>query len=443
MNCLGLNVAKLRPYPHQATGGHLIAERKVAALWWFMRRGKTLATVLGLEELGARRVLVLCPKAVIPVWVKILTDYDFKVEGYSPNRKRRKTDCLVINYESVWRPKPAVDVSEYDAIVWDESIRLQNFKSKGVNWWFKQIPKFPEVRVMLSGAPCPESLLQIAPQLWILQGGATAYRGVFRNYVFRNWTWNEYAYKYEANNPAVEKKLENHMNKLGDTSANELELDVEKFYEELSVEPKHEQKKLFKEIYASEVAYNAEGKLVELTGNRRAQLLAMASSGIDARDPNNVRFTNSEKLEYMFQYIKDIVDDYPDEKFVIFTWFRHSPEIVKRRLEELGRCVVSVTGTSDEAIKEFQKGKTRFFIGNVKVNQEGIDLSLANNMYYFENSWSGGSRIQSEERCTRLDKKGVVQVIDFGTEYEGTNIDLKIASSVRDKRDFNADLLGL
>jgi SNF2 family DNA or RNA helicase len=50
---------KLKPYVHQIAGGQHLAARKVAALFDDPRVGKTLATILALDKICAKRVLVV------------------------------------------------------------------------------------------------------------------------------------------------------------------------------------------------------------------------------------------------------------------------------------------------------------------------------------------------------------------------------------------------
>ncbi len=439
------------PYPHQDEHANEIAKRDTYALWWSPRTGKTLTTTLGLKRAGIERVIVLCPSVVKPVWESELSEHGFDVEMYKPSGKRKPAQSLVINYESVWRPKAAVDLTQYDAIVFDESIRLQNYNSKGMAFWFANLKRLPKKRILLSGAPCPESVLQVAPQLWLLNGGSSRFMD-FYEYLYNNWTYNEMSYKWKPNTTEVAKRLENAMSLAGHTlDQKDIGVEVVKVYEYLTATPSKREKEVFKAIRTATEYKNKDGKVMPLFAHdadserQRFQLYRQASSGLNMLDGLNPESITSSKLIALRDFITNIHDDYKDERFVVFTAYRHTVRNVCELLRGKGLEVGTLTGDDNEDernenLKQFQAGELDVMVVNVVVGKMGIDLSLANYLIYAENSYSGDARIQSEERATRLDKKGVVQVIDCVLDVT-PNVDKSVAEAVKSKRDFNIKLL--
>ena len=441
---------KPTPFPHQVTGGRFIAERKVCALWWSMRTGKSFATLEGINtELGIDEILIVCPSSVKSVWGAYLEKYGIEHEVYKPGRKRKPAKSLVINFESVWRKKAAVDVTKYRALVIDESIRLQDWTTYGVQWWFANMQRLPDVRVLLSGAPCPESVLQVAPQLWVLRKGSPKYRNVFTNYLYSNWYYDEHSFKWKPDGSDVEPALRRLMDSVGSVLTQEdVGVAVRKQYLQIDVEPTRRQKKIVKQILETDKFQTREGRSVNADDfpARRAQLLALASSGVNGLNPLEHVFEDSSKINACVDYVGDILKDYPEERFVVFTNFQNTPRVVGSLLSRYGH-VVYCTGQDGEeeraeAVRVFQRGDAVAIVVNVVVGKMGIDLSRANFLLYLENNWSGDARIQSEERATRLDKTGVVQVVDFCTSFGGkANVDAAISKAVKSKSDFNAKLL--
>lgn len=448
------------PYPHQQRHADKIEVIDKYALWWKPRRGKTLTTVLGLYQAGVKRILILCPTTVKDVWAAELSDFDYEVEVYKAGRKRKNLDCLVMNYESMWSAKANVQLQDYEAVVWDESIRLQNYRSKGVQMWMKNIHKIPKRRILLSGAPCPESILQVAPQLYLLIGGFKEYMDFFE-YLYTNWTYNDRTYKWKANTREVTTNLENAMARLGSSlSDEEVVIEVEKVYDFISAEPSRKEKQLFEAIRTATFYKNEDGTKMPLflqdedSIRQRVRLYRMASSGLNMLDASAPEELPSSKLAAVRDYIKTVKEDYPEEQFVVFTAFKHTVTNVRKLLNDAGLTTTELTGdVSSKAargqehsprtlnIAKFQRGDVDVIIVNVTVGKMGIDLSKANYLIYAENSYSGDARIQSEERGTRLDKKDTVQVLDCVLKAE-PNVDLAVAKSVKGKRDFNVRLLG-
>ena len=101
-----------------------------ALLAWEMGTGKTRAALSIMLHLGTERVLVVAPKAVLPVWereaVKFLGHRAPPVLVLDHNGTKAKAEALdgfdagivVVNYESVWREPLARAIKGWRRVCW-------------------------------------------------------------------------------------------------------------------------------------------------------------------------------------------------------------------------------------------------------------------------------------------------------------------------------------
>jgi len=134
------------PFPYQYEGIAWLFSQKSALLADEMGLGKTMQTITGIRLLlrsgQIRRVLLLCPKPLIPNWQR-----EFKfwaeelpvtlVQGDSNRRKliweMPNTPILVANYESMARDFETMgeeNIPRFDLVVLDEAQRIKNRDSR-------------------------------------------------------------------------------------------------------------------------------------------------------------------------------------------------------------------------------------------------------------------------------------------------------------------------
>ena len=152
-----------------------------AHLWTIDRResllsmgsGKTRAVIELLRSWQPKRVLVYCPKSVIPVRLKQVTMWglDSRVlllnQGLSAKTIKQLIQALadtrpligVVNYESVWR-LPFIEGPQWDVLVYDEVHRLKRHSGKTSRWAARMNAKNPTAKkLQLSGTLLARSIL--------------------------------------------------------------------------------------------------------------------------------------------------------------------------------------------------------------------------------------------------------------------------------------------
>jgi hypothetical protein len=142
------------------------------------------------------------------------------------------------------------------------------------------------------------------------------------------------------------------------------------------------------------------------------------------------------KIEELLQILEEIQGP-------VIMWARFAPEI-EAIVNAIGQIygpdqVAQYWGAVDEDTRErerllFQNGAKRFFVGNQQTGGMGIDLSAAQTVIYYSNTFSVIDREQSEERPYGPKITHPVLYIDLVCE---DSIDEHIKTSVREKRDFS------
>jgi SNF2 family DNA or RNA helicase len=102
-----------------------------------------------------------------------------------------------------------------------------------------------------------------------------------------------------------------------------------------------------------------------------------------------------------------MIEDTPDEAFVVFTWFKANAQSMHERLEAKGIGSFLVTGDvpqqhRNEYIQRFQHGEGQVFIGTLSTLGESVNLQRANHAIFLDRSWNPGVNTQAQDRIYRI-----------------------------------------
>ena len=412
----------LELWEHQKQAAQWIASKDAKALFFEMRVGKTLAAIAGTDG-GSR--LIVCPNTVKPVW-----EGDLKLWGqdsYVHPRKEptSKPRNVIINYESLWR----TDLLEYqwDAVIFDESLRLQNPNSKIAQYVLHHLARNTNIgqRLILNGTPCPEGYQQLVCQAIAAQGnymGLTDPWEAFRAF----FVFDSDSYKWVIN-PGHKKEAQEVLDSLGPRmSQKEAGILTKKLFRSMLIP-----------IGTHELAlWDAIDKTANGWNNARAA--QAAHSCASGRDPETGVIERSTKLDAVIAYAVEL-----NAPFVIVTHHNSTLEYLRDHLGaemDVGTICGSDPGTDyrQNLMRKQASGEIQGIIANEYTVSVGVNLSAASTLIFAENNYCGANRIQVEERCT-VKGKEAVEIIDFQTEGDTPPglIDAHVLGAVREKKDFN------
>lgn len=180
-----MNETNLHPYQRRAI--EFIRQNPKAALWIDMGLGKTVTTLTALVDLlrdgRVRQVLVIAPLRVAQhTWPAEVREWEHLQEleinvaaGLSPKARQEAVESgapiTVINREQVpWLVDHFGQAWPFDAVVIDESSSFKSHASKRWKAMRKVLGKIDRM-VQLTGTPAPNSLLELWPQMYLLDGG--------------------------------------------------------------------------------------------------------------------------------------------------------------------------------------------------------------------------------------------------------------------------------
>lgn len=420
----------IRLWEHQSLNGDRLLKGEMAALFWKMRCGKTLTAIHGSRD-GDR--LIICPNAVKPVWARDLAlygDHPDTTWVYGMGRKpASRPRNVVINYESVWR-NPDLLTGEWDTVIFDESHRVANMRTKLWEGIQGALPVLHKNRViLLSGTPCPEGSHQVITQAILATGEFDGHPDPWAA-LREGWTYNEYKYQWEANY-GTDQKAKKILNSFGMYMSQEqagIHTKKLKRVIEVPISKKEEQ------IWHTNFKPTMEP-------TQKAQLAQSVASG---RDPVLGYTVLSSKLDAVIEYVIDL-----GASCVILAHFLSTVDYLSRKLDELGIVHGTVSGEDGgmvqraKVLESFEKGTYKVLVATVPTVKVGVNLSVASCLVFAENNWSGEARIQAEERCTVVGKEAV-EIIDFqatSSVKQVNKIDGRISKAVQGKQDFQAGML--
>jgi SWI/SNF-related matrix-associated actin-dependent regulator 1 of chromatin subfamily A len=118
------------PFPFQALAIDWLASRRAAILALEMGLGKTGVAIRAADQLGLRRILVICPAVAITNWQREFALWQLvgrTVGGVHNSKDRPNTDVVIVNYDKISRNSVADLINrKWDLIILDEAHACKN-----------------------------------------------------------------------------------------------------------------------------------------------------------------------------------------------------------------------------------------------------------------------------------------------------------------------------
>ena len=369
--------------------------RRDVLLWIGMGAGKTRTTLEIIKRMmlagSIRRILVGCPKAVIPAWFKqaklwlpeirvILLD-----RGSSADKGRHLMAAMadtspaivVSNYESLWRIKE-IEKLLWDCLVWDEVHRLKSPSGAASKWAAKMCKKNPTAkRIGLSGTLLSQSPLDGFGTWRAVESPECPTWGVY---------YGLFKATYAITNPAIPGMVIGWRNKeqfaarvAATTFQRKSEdvLDLPPIHHvEVPVEMTAKEGKVYTQL-EKDFCAEVDGGFIT-PANAMVGLLRMlqATSGFmrldDTSAARQIDETPSKRAAFA-----EMLEDMPEhEPLVVFCRFRSDIDSVLHACEQLGRTASELSGKVD-SLAAWQAGETSVLVAQIQSGGIGIDLTRA------------------------------------------------------------------
>lgn len=402
--------------------------------------GKTLSALETVRRDGCRRVLVVAPAPLLSVWrdesikwygwavdVVRMAPKDRKTYWESLRTTQPKSEAPVllcaVSYETLRIDAPEIQAVQWDAVIYDETLKIQNPTAKVTKTALKI--KAP-LKIALNGTPVSNSWADLWPVMtWLeplsLYGNFYKFRAIhaIMNPYFpaiTGWRDTETIKIRTAPLMHVKKKTEV-LDDLPDMTEQTIAFDLS-----------DEEKKVYKQV-KDNLRIELGGDDVAI-GNALVKLLRLRQTANGLFAFGNGA-TKSSKIEAIMERLEQIPKD---AKALIFTSFKDTANELKARLPD-AQLVTGDTGPNerDKQISDF-KAFGSVLIGTDAVAY-GVNLQEASYVINADLPWSYAKYEQRIGRAWRKGQKNAVTV--YNMEATGT-VDAHVRK-ILDKKMKSAD----
>jgi len=383
-------------------GTKRLSRLRIILLAMEVRTGKTLTSLGIANNMNVSSVLFVTKKKAIS---SIEADYKLLNPSY---------EIKVINYESVHK----ITTNEFDLVIADESHCLAAFPKPSVRT--KRIKEIigSKYCILLSGTPTPESWSQIFHQFWISEYAPFTEKSFYawaKSYVdvtkrkINGYDVNDYT---KAKENLIRQKVSKHIISFSQKEAGFTSKVNEHI---LYVEMKPTTYKLIKTVEKDKVYEGSNGGVI------------LADTPVKLMQKVHQLYSGTIKLEDGTSAIIDdskavfIKEKFKGKKIGIFYKFKEELKLLQSVFEDnLTVCLDEFHSTSKTIALQIVSGR------------EGISLSKADFLVYFNIDFSATSYWQSRDRLTTKDR----QQNDVYWIFSKGGLEQKIYERVLEKKSF-------
>lgn len=412
---------KFIPWSYQEYAINHVIDYNVTGLFLDMGMGKTVSSLTAIDNLlflgDTNKVLVIAPKRVAEdTWSTEVDKWDhlkdLKISiilGTSKQRDeavKKDADIYVTSRDNVvWLVENYFKTWKWDTCIIDELSSFKSSKAKRFRALKKVRPYFKRI-IGLTGTPAPNSLIDLWPQLYLLDGGQRLGRTItgYRDQYFVPGDRNQHiVYNWKLKEGAEEAIH----NKISDICISMMAKDYldlperidSKIYIDLPKKAKDQYKELEKDLIIELgnediTATNA----AVLTG----KLLQMANGAIYS-EAHEVVEIHEEKINALL----DIIEAANGKPVLVFYSFKHDLDRIKKVLKDNKLKGQELGGQED--IKKWNNGEIPILLSHPASAGHGLNLQYGGNIVvWFGLTWSLELYQQANARLHRQGQKETV-----------------------------------
>lgn len=389
-----------------------------------MGTGKTRVAIdVAFARENVHKILVVCPKAVVPVWRENLKKFaegpdlwscwdnqkgsvkakaeDLK--NWSPEPDTKK--FVVMNYDCVWRA-PMGDMilkAEFDMVILDESHRAKAAGSK-VSKYLALLGKKVRYKMCLSGTPMANSPLDIYGQYRFLDYTifGTNYYYFLQDYAIMGGPENRFVVGYRN-----QQELNRRFRMLAYTCKMSDIKDRIKLPDALPpttrmVQLPARDMKTCRELAKDFIADCGTSNVVVKNVLGKILRLQQIASGFCAVQDTPMELPRMEELNTTKEdALTDILSDIsPVASVVVFCVFRHDLDAIARSAEKAKRKAFEISGSQNQ-LSEWKQNPGSVLAVQIQAGAEGIDMTNSHHAIYYSIPHSLALYNQSRARLYR------------------------------------------
>jgi len=383
---------KLRPYQEKGSTDAvaILKRRRIVYLAYEVRTGKTLTAFATLQKLGADKCLFVTKKKAIASIVN-----DAELIGF---------DADVVNYESLHKV-----TGKYKYYVIDEAHTCGSFPKPSKR--FKQLREMIDQNsyvILLSGTPSPESFSQLYHQFKLhpfspferygnFYGWAREFVTVGKTFVGTGQQVNDYSNaRWKDIEPLVKPLMLSYTQQAAGFTHTIIE-------NVLTVKMKPSTYRMIKAISTDGIYEGNTDVILADTGVKMQSKVHQLCGGTVICE-GETRQTDDTK-------VRAIIQKFKGRKVAIFTVYQEESRMIR---ELIPNC------TDNPEV--FNTDKKATYVGQIRSSREGVNLSSADCLIYYNLEFSALSYLQGRDRATSKDRVTPPEVwfimADKGIEIE-------------------------
>lgn len=420
---------KYKPHNYQQFATDFILNQSICCLMLDMGLGKTVITLtalwqLTLDSFDVSRVLVIAPKRVAEdTWPKELAKWEHLtgltsslVLGSAAERKaalQKKAFLYIINRENVtWLVKN--HYWDFDMVVIDELSSFKSNKAERFKAMKKVRPMVTRI-VGLTGTPAPNTLLDLWPQMYLMDMGQRLGRfiGGFRDRFFLPDKRNReiiYSYKpREGAEDAIHALISDIC--ISMKAADYLDM-PERIDNRIEVSMSPKERKLYDDFQKDMVLSIGDEELDAVNAAALSnKLLQMANGAVYGEDKKVIPI-HDRKLDAL----EDLVEAANGKPLLVAYWYKHDLQRIKARFKN-ARCIDTA-----KDIDDWNAGKIPLALIHPASAGHGLNLQDGGcTIVWFGLTWSLELYQQLNARLWRQGQKHTVvihHIVTKGTHDE-------------------------
>lgn len=420
---------KYKPHNYQQFATDFILNQSICCLMLDMGLGKTVITLtalwqLALDSFDVSRVLVIAPKRVAEdTWPKELMKWEHLtgltsslVLGSAAERKaalQRKAFLYIINRENVaWLVKN--HYWDFDMVVIDELSSFKSNKAERFKAMKKVRPMVTRI-VGLTGTPAPNTLLDLWPQMYLMDMGQRLGRfiGGFRDRFFLPDKRNReiiYSYKpREGAEDAIYALISDIC--ISMKAADYLDM-PERIDNRIEVSMSPKERKLYDDFQKDMVLSIGDEELDAANAAALSNKLLQIANGAVYGEDKKVIPIHDRKLDAL----EDLVEAANGKPLLVAYWYKHDLQRIKARFKN-ARCIDTA-----KDIDDWNAGKIPLALIHPASAGHGLNLQDGGcTIVWFGLTWSLELYQQLNARLWRQGQKHTVvihHIVTKGTHDE-------------------------
>lgn len=407
------------PHKYQDYAKKHILEHPASGLFLDMGLGKTVTTLTAAAELlflgDVQKVLVIAPLRVAEdTWSTEIDKWDhlkhLRISKILGDRKRRlkalaeDADIYVTNRENVdWLVEECFSAWPFDMVVIDELSSFKSSKAKRFRSLRKVRPYFKRI-VGLTGTPAPNSLIDLWPQIYLLDGGKRLGRtmtGYKQQFFSAGFGSGHIVYKWnlkDGSQDAIYKRI-------GDICVSMKAKDYlelpDRMDNEVSIILPDKAKSTYRHLERDFVIDMGTDAITAANAAVLTNKLLQLSNGAIYTENHEVQEIHQEKLKAL----QEIIDTANGQPVLVFYSYKHDASRIKEYLK--GVDAKELGGSED--IKAWNSGKIPVLLAHPASAGHGLNLQAGGHIIvWFGLTYSLEQYMQANARLHRQGQQQAV-----------------------------------